>query len=56
MPDLTSFSSPSDGEFLLYQTEDGRWPLEVRIQQETVWLSLNLMAELFQRYKECHQE
>lgn len=39
------------GEILLYQTEDGRSRVEVRMQAETVWLSLNQMAELFQRDK-----
>src|SRR5260370_10655913 len=51
MPDLIPSSPPSGGEFLLYQTEDGRTRLEVRVQQETVWLSLNQLAELFQRDK-----
>ena len=36
------------GEFLLYQTEDGRIRLDVRLQDETVWLTQPLMAELFQ--------
>ena len=44
-------SSPPGGEFLFYQTEDGGIWLQVRVQQETVWLSLNQMAELFQRDK-----
>jgi hypothetical protein len=45
-------SSPAPGgEFLFYQAEDGRIRLHVRFQQETVWLSLNQMAELFQRDK-----
>ena len=35
------------GEFILYQTEDGRTKLEVRFKNETVWLSLNQMADLF---------
>jgi len=39
------------GEFILYQTEDGRARVEVRIFRETVWLSLNQMADLFQRDK-----
>ena len=39
------------GEFVLYQTEDGRTKLEVRFKNETVWLSLNQMADLFQRDK-----
>jgi len=36
------------GDFLLYRTEDGKTRIEVRMQNETVWLSLNQMAELFQ--------
>ena len=36
-----------DGEFLLYQTEDGRSRIEVRMQGETVWLTINQMADLF---------
>ena len=38
-------------QILLYQTEDRRTRIEVRLQNETVWLSLNQMAELFQRDK-----
>lgn len=34
--------------FLLYQTNDGQTRLEVRLENETVWLSQNQMAELFQ--------
>jgi hypothetical protein len=35
-------------EILLYQTEDGSTRLEVRFENETLWLSQALMAELFQ--------
>jgi len=35
-------------EFLLYQTEDGEVRIECRFEAETVWLSQNSMAELFQ--------
>lgn len=38
-------------EILLYQTEDGTSRIEVRMQDETVWLSLNQLTELFQRDK-----
>ena len=38
-------------EILMYQTEDGQSHIEVRLTDETVWLSLNLMADLFQRDK-----
>ena len=51
MAELIPSSPAPAGEFLLYQTEDGRTRLEVRVQHETVWLSLNQMAELFQRDK-----
>ena len=39
------------GQFLLYQTPDGKPKIEVKVQDDTVWLSLNQMAELFQRNK-----
>jgi hypothetical protein len=35
-------------ELTLYQTKDGRTKVEVRLQDETVWLTQKLMAELFQ--------
>ena len=35
-------------QILLYQTEDGRQRIEVRLKNETVWLSQKGMAELFQ--------
>lgn len=38
----------NDSQILIYQTEDGNTKIEVRMQDETVWLSLNQMAELFQ--------
>jgi len=44
-------SDEPKSQLLFYQAPDGRTRLEVRIQGETVWLSLNQMAELFQRDK-----
>ena len=38
-------------EIILYRTEDGRVRIETRFFDETAWLSLNQMAELFQRDK-----
>ena len=38
-------------EILMYQTEDGETKIDVSFQDETVWLSLNQMVELFQRDK-----
>lgn len=39
------------GQFLLYQTPEGDSQIEVKLQNDTVWLSLDQMAELFQRNK-----
>ena len=43
--------APAGVDLILYQTEDGRTRLQVRLQGETVWLSLNQLADLFQRDK-----
>jgi len=40
-----------DTEIIIYQTEDGQTKIDVRMENETVWLSLDKMAELFQRDK-----
>lgn len=40
------------GEFLLYQTEDGRTRVECRFADETLWLTQAGMAELFQTSKQ----
>ena len=37
------------GEFLIYTTPDGEKQIQVRLINETVWLSQKLMAELFQK-------
>ena len=39
------------GQILLYRTANGTSRIEVRMQNETVWLTLDQMAELFQRNK-----
>lgn len=39
------------GEIIIYQTGDGLSKINVNLQNETVWLSLDQMAELFQRDK-----
>ena len=39
------------GEIILYQSPDGATAIDVKLEQETVWLSLNQMAELFDRDK-----
>lgn len=44
------------GEIILYQTEDGKTKIEVRLENETVWLTLNQIAELFQKAKSTISE
>ncbi len=39
----------NNSEIILYQTESGQTKLEVRLENETVWLSQKQMTELFQR-------
>jgi hypothetical protein len=39
-------------EIILYQTEDGNTKVEVRMEGESVWLTLNQLAELFQTTKQ----
>jgi hypothetical protein len=47
---MSDDSSPQSS-IILYQTEDGRTRVDVQFNGETAWLSLNQMAELFQRDK-----
>jgi hypothetical protein len=42
----------SQGEMLVYQAEDGALKLEVRLENETLWLTQQQMAELFQSSKQ----
>lgn len=42
----------SSSQVILYQTDDGKTKLQVRLDRETVWLSQNQMAELFQTTKQ----
>ena len=38
----------ANSQFIIYQTENGQTKLDVRLENETVWLTQKLMAELFQ--------
>jgi hypothetical protein len=40
------------GEFLLYETEDGRTHVECRFVNDTLWLTQGGMAELYQTTKQ----
>lgn len=37
-----------ESQIIIYQTESGQTKIEVRLQDESVWLTQQLMAELFQ--------
>ena len=39
------------GEIIIYEAEGGKSSLEVHLHEETVWLTLNQMTELFDRDK-----
>jgi hypothetical protein len=39
------------GEIVLYQTEDNQQTIDVKVENETVWLSLNQLSVLFERDK-----
>ena len=39
------------GEIVIYQTQDGITQLDVRLDGDTVWLSQDQMAQLFERDK-----
>jgi hypothetical protein len=43
LPDL-----PPTGQFLVYSTEDGQAKIEVRLENDTVWLTQQQLAGLFQ--------
>ena len=49
MSDLVPTPMPGGGEFLFYQSDDGRIRLQVRLEAESVWLTQAQLSELFQR-------
>ena len=38
-----------DQKIVIYQTEDGQTQIDVRLENETVWLTQAQMAELFEK-------
>jgi hypothetical protein len=50
MNDNLPIQSPGEASrFLLYETDDGRTRIEVRLEDNTVWLTQRLLAELYQK-------
>ena len=48
----SNFPEKNNSQILIYQTEGGKTKIEVRLENETVWLTQKLMAELFQTTKQ----
>jgi hypothetical protein len=46
-----SYTVDRHGHMIIYQTEDGLTKIDANIQDDTVWLSLSQMADLFQKDK-----
>jgi hypothetical protein len=44
--------TPNTSEIVIYQTEDGKTKIDVRLEDETVWLSQAQIAELFETTKQ----
>lgn len=45
-----------NSKILLYQTEDGQTKIDVRLEEETVWLTIDQMSELFQKSRSTINE
>ena len=43
-------------QFLLYQTEDGQTKIQTRLEDESVWLTIEQMSELFQKSRSTINE
>ncbi len=41
-----------ESEIIIYQTQNGNTKIEVKLENETVWLSQNQMATLYQNTKQ----
>ena len=47
MKRMSDIALSADTEFLLYESEDGDVRIETRLANESIWLNLNQLAELF---------
>lgn len=45
-----------NSELIIYQTEDVQKKIQTRLEDETVWLTIDQMAELFQKAKSTIKE
>ena len=49
-------SKENKSELIIYQTEDGQTKLQVKMEDETVWLTQGQMAKLFEKSKSTINE
>jgi len=49
---MSDMAKRPGGEIIVYRTDDGRNALRVRLENETVWLTQSLLAELYQTTKQ----
>jgi hypothetical protein len=56
LPFVSNLYIMSKSEIIIYQSEDGNTKVEVRLEGETVWLTLNQLVELFQKAKSTISE
>ena len=45
-----------NNEILIYQMQDGKTKIETKLQDETVWLTIEQMSELFQKSRSTINE
>jgi len=46
----------ANSNILIYQTEDGKTKIETRLENETAWLTIEQMSELFQKSRSTINE
>ena len=46
-----TFMEKEDNKIIIYNTEDGQTKIDVRLENDTVWLTQDQMAELFDKSK-----
>lgn len=55
-PKISRMDGMNDSGILIYQATDGKIKIDVRLEDETVWLSQDYMAELFGKSKKTISE
>ena len=53
---MTNSPIPQNSEILIYQNPDGKINIDVRLEDETVWLTQDQMATLFGKAKSTINE